>query len=177
MYSAIRMALRRHTHTFGARTATIRSLKSLFRLPFDCTAARHLPHNIGSLKKPTMKPLLPLLLALLIPFATAQAPKKHTMPQDTLPTAILIDDSPIAADGGSMLLQTQTASGAKRSYLRLRSLDVQGTPDYNRLTNDSGHTLTTAEKAALFARLRELRAKLDDSGKRYLDDFLDETPR
>ena len=122
-----------------------------------------------------MKPLLPLLLALLIPVATAQAPKKHTMPQDTLPTAILIDDSPIAADGGSMLLQTQTASGAKRSYLR--SLDVQGTLDYNRLTNDSGHTLTTAEKAALFARLRELRAKLDDSGKRYLDDFLDETPR
>ncbi|MDO4656563.1 hypothetical protein [Kingella sp. (in: b-proteobacteria)] len=26
---------------FGARTATIRSLKSLFRLPFDCST----PHN------------------------------------------------------------------------------------------------------------------------------------
>ena len=124
-----------------------------------------------------MKPLLPLLLALLIPFATAQAPKKHTMPQDTLPTAILIDESPIAADGGSILLQTQTASGKKRHYLRLRSLDAQGMPDYNRLTDDSGHTLTAVEKAALFARLRELRPKLDDSGKHYLDHFLDETPR
>ena len=124
-----------------------------------------------------MQSVFLLLLALAAPFALAQPPKSHAMPKDTLPTAILIDESPIAADGGSMLLQTQTASGAKRSYLRLRSLDVQGTPDYNRLTDDSGHTLTTAEKAALFARLRELRAKLDDSGKRYLDDFLDETPR
>ena len=99
------------------------------------------------------------------------------MPKDTLPTAILIDESPIAADGGSLLLQTQTASGAKRHYLRLRSLDAQGMPDYNRLTDDSGHTLTAVEKAALFARLRELRPKLDDSGKHYLDHFLDETPR
>ena len=98
------------------------------------------------------------------------------MPKDTLPTAILIDESPIAADGGSMLLQTQTASGAKRGYLRLRSLDARGsTPDYNRLTDDSGHTLTAAEKVALFARLRELRTTLDDSGKRYLDEFLNET--
>lgn len=99
------------------------------------------------------------------------------MPKNTLPTAILIDESPVAADGGSMLLQTQTASGKKRSYLRLRSLDAQGTPDYNRLTDDSGHTLTAAEKAALFARLRELRTTLDDGGKRYLDKFLDETPQ
>ena len=99
------------------------------------------------------------------------------MPKDTLPTAILIDESPIAANGGSMLLQTQTASGKKRNYLRLRSLDAQDTPDYNRLTDDSGHTLTAAEKAALFARLRELRAKLDNDGKHYLDNFLDETPR
>ena len=99
------------------------------------------------------------------------------MPKDTLPTAILIDESPIAADGGSMLLQTRTALGKKRSYLRLRSLDAQGTPDYNRLTDDSGHTLTTAEKVALFARLRELRTTLDDSGKRYLDEFLNETPQ
>ena len=124
-----------------------------------------------------MKSLSPLLLALTASFAHAQAPESRAMPKDTLPVAILIDESPIAADGGSMLLQTQTASGAKRSYLRLRSLDTQGTPDYNRLTDDSGHTLTAAEKAALFARLRELRATLDDDGKRYLDDFLDETPR
>ena len=124
-----------------------------------------------------MKSLFPLLLALLASFAFAQAPESRAMPKDTLPIAILIDESPIAADGGSMLLQTQTASGKKRSYLRLRSLDTQGTPDYNRLTDDSGHTLTAAEKAALFARLRELRATLDDDGKRYLDDFLDETPR
>ena len=99
------------------------------------------------------------------------------MPKDTLPTAILIDESPVAADGGSMLLQTQTASGKKRSYLRLRSLDAQGTPAYNRLSDDSGHTLSAAEKAALFARLRELRPTLDNDGKRYLDDFLDETPK
>ena len=124
-----------------------------------------------------MQSLFPLLLALAASFAHAQPPKSHAMPKDTLPVAILIDESPIAADGGSMLLQTQTASGKKRSYLRLRSLDAQGTPDYNRLTDDSGHTLTTAEKAALFARLRELRVKLDNDGKHYLDEFLDETPR
>lgn len=124
-----------------------------------------------------MQFVFPLLLALTASFAHAQAPESRAMPKDTLPIAILIDESPVAADGGSMLLQTQTASGKKRSYLRLRSLDAQGTPDYNRLTDDSGHTLTAAEKAALFARLRELRATLDDDGKRYLDDFLDETPR
>ncbi|WP_325320593.1 hypothetical protein [Kingella oralis] len=99
------------------------------------------------------------------------------MPKNTLPTAILIADSDTFLDGGSMLLQTQTASGKKRSYLRLRSLDAQGTPDYNRLTDDSGQTLTAAEKSALFARLHELRATLDNDGKRYLDEFLDETPR
>ena len=97
------------------------------------------------------------------------------MPKNALPTAILIADSDTFLDGGSMLLQTQTASGAKRSYLRHRSLDARGTPDYNRLTDDSGHTLTAAEKVALFARLRELRTTLDDSGKRYLDEFLNET--
>ena len=58
------------------------------------------------------------------------------MPKNTLPTAILIADSDTFLDGGSMLLQTQTASGKKRSYLRLRSLDAQGTPDYNRLTDE-----------------------------------------
>ena len=124
-----------------------------------------------------MQSLFPLLLALLASVAFAQAPESHAMPKDTLPTAILIDESPIAADGGSMLLQTQTASGAKRHYLRLRSLDARGTHAYNRLTDDSGHTLTAAEKAALFARLRELRTTLDDSGKRYLDEFLNETPQ
>ena len=124
-----------------------------------------------------MKSLSPLLLALTASFAHAQALESRAMPKDTLSVAILIDESPVAADGGSLLLQTQTASGKKRSYLRLRSLDAQGTPDYNRLTDDSGHTLTAAEKAALFARLRQLRAKLDNDGKHYLDDFLDETPR
>ena len=124
-----------------------------------------------------MQSLFPLLLALLASVAFAQAPKNKAMPKDNLPTAILIAESPIAADGGSLLLQTQTASGAKHHYLRLRSLDAQGTPNYNRLTDDSGHTLTAAEKAALFARLRELRPKLDDSGKHYLDHFLDEMPR
>ena len=124
-----------------------------------------------------MQSLFPLLLDLAASSAHAQPPKSHAMPKDALPVAILIDESPIAADGGSMLLQTQTASGKKRSYLRLRSLDAQGTPDYNRLTDDSGQTLTAAEKSALFARLRQLRTTLDDSGKRYLDEFLDETPQ
>ena len=122
-----------------------------------------------------MKSLSPLLLALTASFAHAQALESRAMPKDTLSVAILIDESPVAADGGSLLLQTQTASGKKRSYLRLRSLDAQGTPDYNRLTDDSGQTLTAAEKVALFARLRELRTTLDDSGKRYLDEFLNET--
>ena len=122
-----------------------------------------------------MQSLFPLLLALTASFTHAQAPEIRAMPKDTLPVAILIDESPVAADGGSMLLQTQTASGAKRHYLRLRSLDARGTHAYNRLTDDSGHTLTAAEKTALFARLRELRTTLDDSGKRYLDEFLNET--
>ena len=124
-----------------------------------------------------MQRLFPLLLALLASVAFAQAPKNKAMPKDNLPTAILIDESPIAADGGSMMLRIQTASGAKRSYLRHRSLEAQGTPAYNRLSDDSGHTLSAAEKAALFARLRELRATLDNDGKRYLDNFLDETPK
>ena len=124
-----------------------------------------------------MKSLLSLLLVLAVSCAIAQTPQSHAMPKDTLPTAILIDESPIAADGGSLLLQTQTASGKKRHYLRLHSLDARGTHAYNRLTDDSGHTLTAAEKAALFARLRELRTTLDDSGKRYLDEFLNETPQ
>ena len=124
-----------------------------------------------------MQRLFPLLLALLASVAFAQAPENKAMPKDNLPTAILIADSAIFLDGGSMLLQTQTASGAKRSYLRHRSLEAQGTPAYNRLSDDSGHTLSAAEKAALFARLHELRATLDDSGKRYLDNFLDETPK
>ena len=124
-----------------------------------------------------MQSLFPLLLALTASFAHAQAPESRAMPKDTLPAAILIADSDTFLDGDSMLLQTQTASGKKRSYLRLRSLDAQGTPDYNRLTDDSGQTLTAAEKSALFARLHELRATLDNDGKRYLDEFLDETPR
>ena len=124
-----------------------------------------------------MQSVFLLLLALAVSCAIAQTPQSHAMPKDTLPPAILIDESPIAADGGSLLLQTQTASGAKRHYLRLRSLDARGTHAYNRLTDDSGHTLTAAEKAALFARLRELRTTLDDSGKRYLDEFLNETPQ
>ena len=94
-----------------------------------------------------MQSLFPLLLALAVSCAIAQTPQSYAMPKNTLPSAILIDESPVAADGGSMLLQTQTASGKKRSYLRLRSLDAQGTTDYNRLTDDSGHTLTTAEKS------------------------------
>ena len=122
-----------------------------------------------------MQSLFPLLLALAVSCTIAQAPESHAMPKDTLPTAILIDESPIAADGGSLLLQTQTASGAKRHSLRLSSIDAHGTHAYKRLTDDSGHTLTTAEKVALFARLRELRTTLDDSGKRYLDEFLNET--
>ena len=124
-----------------------------------------------------MQSLFPLLLALAVSCAIAQTPQSHAMPKNTLPTAILIADSDTFLDGGSMLLQTQTASGKKRSYLRLRSLDAQGTPDYNRLTDDSGQTLTAAEKSALFARLHELRATLDNDDKRYLDEFLDETPR
>ncbi len=118
-----------------------------------------------------------LLLALAASFAHTQAPESRAMPQDTLPAAILITDSDTFLDGGSLQLQTQTASGTKRHYLRLRSLDARGTPDYNRLTDDSGQTLTAAEKSALFARLHELRATLDNDGKRYLDEFLDETPR
>ena len=157
----------------GAMPTAIRS-----REPFSgCLLVRRKSISYKRQPENPMQRLFPLLLALLASVAFAQAPKNKAMPKDNLPTAILIDDSPIAADGGSMMLRIQTASGAKRSYLRHRSLEAQGTPAYNRLTDNHGHTLTTAEKAALFARLRELRATLDNDGKRYLDDFLDETPK
>ncbi|WP_325198631.1 hypothetical protein [Kingella oralis] len=41
-----------------------------------------------------MQSLFPLLLALLASVAFAQTPQSHAMPKDTLPTAILIDESP-----------------------------------------------------------------------------------
>ena len=146
--------------------------------PFSgCLLARRKSISYKRQPENPMQRLFPLLIALLASIAFAQVPKNKAMPKDNLPTAILIADSYIFLDGGSMLLQTQTASGAKRSYLRHRSLEAQGTPAYNRLSDNHGHTLSAAEKAALFARLRELRATLDDDGKRYLDDFLDETPK
>ena len=59
-----------------------------------------------------MKSLFLLLLALAPPLAAAQ-PESRAMPQNTLPVAILLDESPIAADGGSYAAANPNCIGQK----------------------------------------------------------------
>ncbi len=92
------------------------------------------------------------------------------MPIADLPVAVVSHD--IFLDGGSVELTVRDAAGNERCYLRNRSLDSQGTPRYNRITAENGHTLTTEEQTALLAQLVKLRAQCDPSCQTALDNFI-----
>lgn len=87
-----------------------------------------------------------------------------------LPVAVVSHD--IFLDGGSVELTVRDAAGNERRYLRNRSLDSQGTPLYNSIAAENGHTLTTEEQTALLAQLVKLRAQCDPSCQTALDDFI-----
>ena len=90
-----------------------------------------------------------------------------------LPVAVVSHN--IFLDGGSVELTVRDAAGNERRYLRNRSLDSQGTPRYNRITAENGHTFTTEEQTALLAQLVKLRAQCDPSCQPALDDFIGRT--
>ena len=90
-----------------------------------------------------------------------------------LPVAVVSHN--IFLDGGSVELTVRDAAGNKRRYFRNRSLDSQGTPRYNRITAENGHTLTTEEQTTLLAQLAKLRAQCDPSCRTALDDFIGRT--
>lgn len=74
-----------------------------------------------------------------------------------------------------MELTVRDTVGNKRCYFHNRSLDSQGTPCYNRITAENGHTLTTEEQTTLLAQLAKLRAQCDPSCQTALDDFIGRT--
>lgn len=92
------------------------------------------------------------------------------MPIADLPVAVVSHD--IFLDGGSVELTVRDMAGNERRYLRNRSLDSQGTPRYNQITTENGHTLTTEEQTALLAQLVKLRAQCDPSCQTELDNFI-----
>ena len=92
------------------------------------------------------------------------------MPIADLPVAVVSHD--IFLDGGSVELTVRDAVGNERRYLRNCSLDSQGTPRYNRITAENGHTLTAEEQTALLAQLAKLRAQCDPSCQTALDNFI-----
>ena len=108
--------------------------------------------------------LTPILAACALPH------QGNTMPIADLPVAFVSHD--IFLDGGSVELTVHDAAGNERRYLRNRSLDSQGTPRYNRITAENGHTLTTEEQTALLAQLVKLRAQCDPSCQTALDNFI-----
>ena len=95
------------------------------------------------------------------------------MPIADLPVAVVSHD--IFLDGGSVELTVRDAAGRERRYLRNRSLGSQGTPRYNQITAENGHTLTTEEQTTLLAQLAKLRAQCDLSCQTALDDFIGRT--
>ncbi len=92
------------------------------------------------------------------------------MPIADLLVAVVSHD--IFLDGGSVELTVRDMAGNKRRYFRNRSLDSQGTPRYNRITAENGHTLTTEEQTALLVQLAKLRAQCDPSCQTALDNFI-----
>ena len=95
--------------------------------------------------------LAPILAACTLPY------QGDIMPIADLPVAVVSYD--ILLDGGSVELTVRDAAGNKRRYFRNRSLDSQGTPRYNRITAENGHTLTTEEQTTLLAQLAKLRTQ------------------
>ena len=90
-----------------------------------------------------------------------------------LPVAVVSHD--ILLDGGSVELTVRDTSGNKRRYFRNRSLDSQGTPRYNQITAENGHTLTAEEQTTLLAQLAKLRAQCDPGCQTALDNFIGRT--
>ena len=108
--------------------------------------------------------LAPILTACTLPY---QGDAMHIT---DLPVAVVSHD--IFLDGGSVELTVRDAAGNERRYFRNRSLDSQGTPRYNRITAENGHTLTAEEQTALLAQLVKLRAQCDPGCQTALDNFI-----
>ena len=137
-----------------------------------CRLLFHLPravstHNI----QPTIMPrlmttalLAPILAACTLPY---QGDAMHIA---DLPVAVVSHN--IFLDGGSVELTVRDAAGNKRRYFRNRSLDSQGTPRYNQITAENGHTLTTEEQTTLLAQLAKLRTQCAPSCQTALDNFI-----
>ena len=111
--------------------------------------------------------LAPILAACTLPY---QGDAMHIA---DLPVAVVSHN--IFLDGGSVELTVRDTAGNKRRYFRNRSLDSQGTPRYNQITAENGHTLTTEEQTTLLAQLAKLRAQCDPSCQTALDDFIGRT--
>lgn len=92
-----------------------------------------------------------------------------------LPVAVVSHD--IFLDGSSMELTVRDTVGNKRRYFRNRSLDSQGTPCYNRITAENGHTLTAEEQTTLLAQLAKLRAQRKPGCQTALDNFIGRTAK
>ena len=99
----------------------------------------------------------------------------NAMPIADLPVAVVSHE--IFLDGGSVELTVRDMAGNKRRYFRNRSLDSQGTPCYNRITAENGHTLTAEEQTTLLAQLAKLRTQCDPSCQTALDDFIGNTKK
>lgn len=108
--------------------------------------------------------LAPILAACTLPH------QGNVMPIADLLVTVVSHN--IFLDGGSVELTVRDTAGNKRRYFRNRSLDSQGTPSYNRITAENGHTLTTEEQTALLAQLVKLRAQCDPSCQTALDNFI-----
>lgn len=94
---------------------------------------------------------------------------------DYLPVAVVSHN--IFLDGGSVELTVRDAADNERRYLRNRSLDSQGTPRYNQITAENGHTLTTEEQTTLLAQLARLRAQCNPGCQTALDNFIRRTAK
>ena len=88
-----------------------------------------------------------------------------------MPVSIL---ATAAAADGSLGFEGLNPQGAVSWYMVHRSLSDRGSAGYNALTCD-GQTLDGAERAALFARMRQIRDASEDAQLRgFIDQFMGE---
>ena len=111
--------------------------------------------------------ITPILAACALPH------QGNAMHIADLPVAVVSHD--VLLDGGSVELTVRDTTGNKRRYFRNRSLDSQGTPRYNQITAENGHTLTVEEQTTLLAQLAKLRAQCDPGCQTALDNFIGRT--
>ena len=111
--------------------------------------------------------LAPILAACALPH------QGNAMPIADLPVAVVSHN--IFLDGGSVELTVRDTAGNERRYFRNRSLDSRGTPRYNQITAENGHTLTAEEQTTLLAQLAKLRAQCDPGCQTALDNFIGRT--